>query len=159
MKKEVFFKKVGRKYVPVMEYDYELSNALPKGTHLIMVYPGGQSVKYNVDPAFAPMIAAGRLAEDAISKSIMEASALRPSRSHTPITEEQHLAWKKLSELMGNERYALEFCSYREAAETGVNAMMEEAEKLMTVPTVKKAFEQFLLVCALTKDEKHEPKS
>jgi hypothetical protein len=57
---------------------------------------------------------------------------------------------------MGNQRYALEYCSYREAAEAGVKAMMEELEKLMTVPAVKKAFEHFMLVCELTKDEINE---
>jgi hypothetical protein len=40
--------------------------------------------------------------------------------------------------------------------EAGVKAMMEEANKLMSNPAAKKAFEHFLLVCELTKDQ-HEP--
>ena len=59
--KTIFYKKVGRRYVPVYEYDQTLMDALPKGSHLIQVYPGGQSTKYNVDPAYAPLIAAGRV--------------------------------------------------------------------------------------------------
>jgi len=151
--KTVFYKKVGRRYEPVSEYDQELIDAFTKGTHLVMVYPGGSSRRYNVDPNYAAMIAAGRVAEDAISKTIMERSALRTPERNKPITPEQKAAWEKLAELMGEERYALEWCSYREAAEAGVDAMMAEAEKLMSNPAVRKAWDQFQLVCALTKQQ------
>ena len=49
-------------------------------------------------------------------------------------------------------RFALQHGSARDLAEAGVNAMMIEADKLMTNPAVKKAYEQFLLVAELTKD-------
>ena len=151
--KKIFYEKKGRRYVPVSEYDNEFLDSFSKGNHLVMVYPGGSSRRYNIDPNYAAMIAAGRVAEDAISKRIMEISSLRPRSDRSPITLEQRKAWQHLSDVMGDERYALEWCSYREAAEEGVKAMMEEAEKLMTVPAVKKAFEHFLLVCELTKDD------
>lgn len=154
--KKIYYEKVGRKYVPVYEYDNQFLDAFPKGNHLVMVYPGGSSRKFNVDPNYAALIAAGRVAEDAISKRIMEISSLRPRNDRSPITPEQRKAWQHLSDLMGDERYALEWCSYREAAEEGVKAMMEEAEKLLTVPAVKKAFEHFLLVCELTKENNNE---
>jgi len=154
MSKTIFYKKVGRKYEPVYEYDQTLMDALPKGSHLISVYPGGRSTRYNVDPNYAALIAAGRVAEDAISKHIMEVSALRTPERQRPITPEQKAAWEKLAELMGNERYALEYCSYREAAEEGVKAMMVEAEKLMSNSTVRKAFERFVMVCELTRENK-----
>jgi len=154
MSKTIFYKKVGRRYEAVYEYDQTLMDALPKGNHLISVYPGGRSTRYNIDPNYAALIAAGRVAEDAISKHIMEKSALRTPERNKPITLEQKAAWEKLSELMGSERYALEYCSYREAAEEGVKAMMAEAEKLMSNPTVRKAFERFLMVCELTKEHK-----
>lgn len=149
--KTIFYKKVGRKYVPVSEYDNDLLDALPKGDHLISMYPGGSSRRYNIDPNYAALIAAGRVAEDAISKHIMEVSALRTPERNSPITEEQKAAWEALSKAMGQERYALEWCNYREAAEAGVKAMMDEAEKLMTNPNVKRAFERFMLICELTK--------
>lgn len=114
MAKTVFYRKVGRKYEPVSEYDSDLLDAFTKGTHIVMVYPGGQSRRYNIDPAFAPMIAAGRYAEDAISKHIMEVSALRPRQDRKPLTPEQKAAWEHLASLFGEERYALEWCSYRE---------------------------------------------
>ena len=155
MKKTIFFKKVGRKYEPVYEYDQELLDSFSKGTHLVDVYPGGSSRRYNIDPAYAPMIAAGRVAEDAISKTIMEASALRVPERQKPLTPEQKAAWEALAKAMGQERYALEWCSYREAAEAGVKAMQEEADKLLSNPSVRKAYERFLLVCELTKEHKN----
>jgi hypothetical protein len=67
-------------------------------------------------------------------------------------TPKQLKAWKALAESFGTERYALEWCSYREAAEAGVKAMQAEADKLLENPSVRKAYERFLLVAALTKD-------
>jgi hypothetical protein len=152
MTETIFYIKKGRKYIPHSTYSSEFCDSFPKGTHLVDVYPGGSSRRFNVDPAYAPMIAAARVAEDAISKSIMEASALRVPERDKPLTPAQLKAWKALAKTFGTERYALEWCSYREAAEAGVKAMQEEADKLMTNPSVRKAYERFLLVAQLTKD-------
>ena len=38
-----------------------------------------------------------------------------------------------------------------------VKAMSVEAEKLLSVPSVRKAYEHFLLVAKLTKDKNDEP--
>jgi hypothetical protein len=152
--KKVFYEKKGRKYVPVSEYDNELMDSFPKGTHLVMCYPGGSSRRFNIDPAYAPMIAAGRVAEDAISKHIMDVSALRVPEKHHPLTEEQREAWEYLASTFGEERFALEWCSYREAAEAGVKAMMAEAEKLMQHESVRRAYDHFMLVCSLVKENK-----
>jgi hypothetical protein len=152
MTETIFYIKKGRKYIPHSTYSSEFCDSFPKGTHLVDVYPGGSSRRFNIDPAYAPMIAAGRVAEDAISKKIMEASALRVPERHKPLTPAQLKAWKALAKAFGEERYALEWCSYREAAEAGVKAMQEEAEKLLTNPTVRKAYEKFLFVAELTKE-------
>lgn len=152
--KKIYYEKKGRRYVPVAEYDNDFLDSFPKGDHLVMCYPGGSSRRFNIDPAYAPMIAAGRVAEDAISKHIMEVSAMRPRQDRTPLTPEQKEAWERLAQAFGQDRYALEYCSYREAAEAGVKAMMDEAEKLLSNPTVRKSFERFLMVCELTKEQK-----
>jgi hypothetical protein len=148
--KKVYYEKVGRKYVPVAEYDNDLMDSFHKGNHLVMVYPGGTSRRFNIDPAYAPMIAAGRVAEDAICRAISKASELRPQSS--PITEAQQKAWKKLAKEMGDELCTLYGLSVRDCAEAGVKAMQEEADKLMTNPAVKKAYEQFQLMCELTRE-------
>jgi hypothetical protein len=54
---------------------------------------------------------------------------------------------------MGDELCTLYGASVHDCAEAGVKAMMEEAERLMTNPSVKKAYNHFLLMCELTKDE------
>ena len=149
MTKKIYYEKRGRRYVPVMEHDYELMDAMPRGNHLIMCYPGGQSTRYNIDPALAPMIAAGRVAEDQMSEAVRKASEMRPRRH--PLTEKQQKAWTCLNKVMGDDVYTIEVASAREIAEAGLKAMQEEADKLLTNPAVRLAYEQFLFVCELTK--------
>ena len=148
--KKIYYEKVGRKYVPVAEYDSDLTDSFSKGTHLLMVYPGGQSRRFNIDPDYAAMIAASRVAEEAIIRAMHKASELKPTQ--TPITEGQRKAWKKLAKEFGDELCTLNGASSHDIAEAGVKAMMAEADQLMTNPAVKKAYEHFLLVAELTKD-------
>lgn len=152
MAKTIFYKKVGRRYVPVSEYDNEYLDSFPQGYHLVSVYPGGQSRRFNIDPNYAALIAAGRVAEDKIAEALRKASDLRPSRA--PITVGQRKAWEQLAEEFGEERHMLTWPSAREAAEDTVKTMIEEAEKLMSNPTVRKSFEKFLMICELTKEHK-----
>ena len=107
--------------------------------------------RFNIDPNYAAMIAAGRVAEDAISRAIHKASELSPQR--TPLTEGQRKAWENLAKEFGQDLCTLQGASTRDIAEAGVKAMQEEADKLMTNPAVKKAYEHFMLVCELTKEQ------
>ena len=149
--KKIYYEKIGRRYVPVAEYDNNYLDSFPKGSHLVMCYPGGQSRRFNIDPNYAAMIAAGRVAEDAISKAVVKASEMRPHKK--PITEKQRKAWENLAKAFGDDRYYVEIPSAREIAEEGVKAMTVEAEKLLSVPSVRLAYEQFLFLCKLTKDQ------
>jgi hypothetical protein len=155
--KKIYYEKIGRKYVPVAEYDNDFLDSFTKGNHLVMCYPGGTSRRFNIQPAYAPMIAAGRVAEDAISKSIMEATEIRRNYKsrQTPLTPGQKKAWDTLVKEFGPDARQLEWASARECAEAGIKAIQDEAEKLMSNPSVKKAYDHFLLVCELTK-EQHE---
>lgn len=150
--KKVYYVKEGRKYVPVAEYDSDLLDSFPKGNHLVMCYPGGTSRRFNIDPNYAAMIAAARVAEDVICREISKASELRPQR--TLLTEGQKKAWTKLAKEFGDELATLHGLCIRDCAEAGVKAMMEEADKLMSNPSVKKAYDHFLLVAELTREEK-----
>ncbi len=152
--KTVFYKKEGRRYVPVYEYDQTLMDAFPKGTHLVISYPGGSSRRYNIDPAYAPMIAAAHVAEDAMCKAIREASEMRPQK--TPITEGQRKAWKKLAKEFGDDLATLNINSARDIAEAGLKSLQEEADKLLQNPSVRKAYEKFLFVAELAKDQSKE---
>ena len=101
MTKRIFYEKIGRRYRPCYEWDQGLMDAMPRGTHLVMCYPGGQSTRYNVDPNLAALIAAGRMAEDAMCNAVRKASEMRPT--HTPITKEQRQAWLALIEAFGDD--------------------------------------------------------
>jgi hypothetical protein len=148
--KKIYYEKRGRRYVPVSEYDSEYLDSFSRGTHLVMCYPGGQSRRYNIDPNYAALIAAGRVAEDAMSTAIRKASELRPQKS--PITPGQKKAWEKLAREFGDELATLQINSARDIAEAGLQALEDEADKLMKHESVKHAYEQFLLVCQLTKE-------
>jgi len=152
--KKIFYEKVGRRYVPVSEYDNDLLDAFPKGTHLVMCYPGGSSRRFNINPAYAPMIAAGRVAEDAVSKKIMEATEIRRNsrNKETPLTPSQRAAWDNLVAEFGPDAKQLEWPSARECAEEAVKAMQVEAEKFLQHESVRKAYDHFILMCELVKD-------
>lgn len=151
MTKKLYYIKEGRKYVPVAEYDSDLLDSFPKGNHLVQCYPGGSSRRFNIDAKLAPMIAAGRFAEEAISKELMKASDLRPKRA--PLTPGQRAAWEKLVEEFGPDAKTLEWPSAREVAEAGVNAMVVEAEKLMDHPMAREAYNEFMATCKLVSEQ------
>ncbi len=148
--KKIYYEKVGRKYVPVAEYDNDFLDSFTKGTHLVMSYPGGTSRRFNIDPNYAAMIAAGRVAEEAICEAIRKESELRPQQ--TPITLGQKKAWQKLAKEFGSDLATLSGLCIRDCAEAGVKAMQLEADKLMQHEGVRKAYDHFMLLCELTKD-------
>jgi hypothetical protein len=86
----------------------------------------------------------------------MKASELRVPKNKLPLTEEQRQAWEHLAETFGQETLALEWPSYRESAEAGVKALQAEAEKMLTNPSVRKAYEHFLLVAKLAQETANE---
>jgi hypothetical protein len=149
--KKLYYIKEGRKYIPVSEYDSDLMSSFPKGTHIIMCYPGGQSTRYSIDPSFAPMIAAGRYAEDAIRYAIHKQSEAMPKER--PITKKQKAAWEEMKAAFGDELYSIQFSSTHDLAEAGVSAMLEEADKLMKHEAVKQAYDHFMFVAKLAYDE------
>jgi hypothetical protein len=151
--KKIYYEKKGRRYVPVSEYDSEYLDSFSRGTHIVMCYPGGQSRRYNIDPNYAAMIAAGRLAEDGICEAIRKASEMRPQR--TPLTPGQKKAWEKLAKEFGDDLCPLTYGSAQDHAEAGVNAMIAEADKLMAHPAVRDAYEQFQTVCNLVKQKQN----
>ena len=147
--KKIFYEKVGRKYVPVAEYDNEYLDSFPKGTTLVICHPGGQSRRYNINPDYAALIAAARVAEDAMIQAMQKASELKPKQ--TPVTPAQQKAWKQLARAFGDELFTLNGASSYDITQAGLKALQEEADKLLTNPAVKKAYDHFLLVAELTK--------
>jgi len=152
MVKKVYYEKVGRKYVPVAEYDSDYLDAFPKGSTLVICHPGGQSRRFDINPDYAALIAAGRVAEDAMIQAMHKASEMKPVK--TPITPAQQRAWKGLARAFGTELCTLNGASSWEIAQAGLGALEQEADKLMTNTAVKEAYDQFLFVCALTRQQR-----
>ena len=151
--KKIFYEKVGRRYVPVSEYDSDLMDAFSKGAHLVMTYPGGQSRRYNIDPNYAALIAAGRVAEEAMWDAIRKAAEMKSNQwNNVILSNEQHAAWEHFKEVMGERGNYVYYNSVHDIAEAGLKALEAEAEQLMKHESVKHAYEQFLLVCKLTKE-------
>jgi predicted RecB family endonuclease len=149
--KKLYYEKIGRKYVLVKEYDSEFLDAYPKGNHLIMSYPGGSSRRYNIDPNYAAMIAAGRVAKDAVCQALIKASALKPVKQL--LTERQKKAWKELADALSDDLGTLQSPSVNDIAEAGINAMMLEAEKLLKHEAVKQAFDHFITISRLCAED------
>jgi hypothetical protein len=77
---------------------------------------------------------------------------MKPQR--TPITPGQKKAWENLAKEFGDELCPLTYGSTRDHADAAVKAMIQEADKLMKHEGVRKAYEQFQLMCELTKENR-----
>ena len=150
--RKTYYVKEGDNYVAVDEYDPDVMDAMPYGTHLVYVREGGKSRRYDVDPALAPMAAAALLLEDSLTQIVSEAMDARPSK-RPPLTPEQMKAWEQFRDAMGDQMGMLEYPSLREVAERFLKTLQETAVEQMNNPAVRKAYEQYLMLAALTKEE------
>jgi len=151
---EIFYRKVGRRYVPVSEYDNSVMDSFPYGSHLVVVKRGSTSRRHNIDPAHAPMIAAGLIAEDAVREALVKAGEIRLQRRdrERQLTPGQKQAWDNLVKEFGDSAKQLEWPSTAEVAEEGVKAMQREADQLLQNPSVRAAYDHFLTVCELCRE-------
>lgn len=147
--KKIYYEKVGGRYKPVAEYDSDFTDSFNHGNHIVMCYPGGQSRHYNIDPAFGPMIAAGRIASEAMSEAMVRANELHPRNAL--ITPAQKKAWNALAKALNDDICSLQAASVHDVVAAGVKVMVDEANALLTDPATKHAWEQFMLVAALKK--------
>lgn len=150
MKQETYYIKVGKKYQPVSYYDSNMTDAMPEGAHLVIVKPGSVSKLFNIDPAFVTMVAAGRYAEAEMSEAIHMASEAMPDKG--PVTQEQKDAWDNCKKVFNNDHFSITSPSAHYVAQAGINALQKEIDNMMlTNPTVRLAYEEFLLIWRLAK--------
>lgn len=152
--KKVFYEKVGKRYKPIREYDDTFMSAYPKGTHLVVCKPGTTSYMYGIDPALAPMVAAGKYAENEMSQAIIK--GLEMKLNQTPITEQQRELWVELKKSFAEQDFVIHGPAAADAAREGIKALEKEVEKMLTVPSVKLAYDHFMMVWALTKEQTKE---
>jgi len=144
-----YFIKKGRKYIPAREYDNEFNDSWPEGTHLTVCKPGSRSRRYNIEPAFAPMIAAGSYAEDRIAAIIVDKLTYTPEIP--PYTQEQKEAWDRMREVYGEDLCRLKTSTIMEAVRAGVSEMIKEAEEILENPALQQSYDNFLLLSKLTR--------
>lgn len=149
--KKIFYEKVGRRYVPVKEYNSDLLDSFPKGTHLVVCNPGSTSYRYDVDPDYASLIAASYAAKDVLANGLVRASEMRPSNK--PLTQEQKNAWDNMIRVFGEQGRYIHFPSAQEIASNGLAALEEKAKHLYKHESVKHAFDQLKLICKLVEEQ------
>jgi hypothetical protein len=148
------YKKQGRRYVPVGEYTPEWDNNFPDGVHIVVTKPGISSRRYKINPAFAPLIAAGLYAEDAMARAISDASAAQPSKQ--PLSADEMAAWKHMEKVFGDKLMYISYPSAFDIAQAGIKAMQEEAAKKLKHPSVAYAWDQFMLTWQLCNTDQKE---
>lgn len=151
MTRKTFYEKVGRRYIPIKEYNQEFCDAYPRGAHVTVVTPGVRSTRYNIEPDYAALIAASMVAFDHICKVIVDHSKLKPTKE--PITLEQKELWDKLSASLDVSTLPLFRASVAESVRAGTDAMIKEADKLMQHEAVRKAYEHFITVAKLCSNQ------
>lgn len=95
------YQKYGRRYVELGKY-VDL-DCYEYGAHLLVVNKGCTSYLRNVEPDKAGVLAAMKIAKDAMVQAFMEASDLRPANQPVTITEEQRRLLDELKATGFNE--------------------------------------------------------
>lgn len=150
--KKTFYEKVGRKYVPVYEYDSELLASLPRGAHLIICNPNSTSYRYNIDPDYASLIAAAHAAEDVLANAIISASAMKLDNDRE-LTPEQLAAWQNMVCVFGDRGRTIQYPAAQEIAVKGLKALVDKAKTLTENAAVNNALEQLKLLCKLVEQQ------
>ena len=147
-----FYVKRGRRYYPAQHWDPELDRAMPPGDHLVSVRANAETRRYRIEPALAPMIAAGLVAEEAMSRAVYNAMELRPESPGFTARQRELIA--ELTASMNRDDARWLRSSAQAAAQAGVGALQAEAQRILENPAARRAYEDFLLVAELTRRDK-----
>jgi predicted nucleotidyltransferase len=100
------------------------------------------------------MLAAGKYAEDKMSQAIVEGLMVRPKT--IPTTDRQRELWTELKNSFADQDFVIYGPAAADAAREGIKALEKEVEKMLTVPSVKLAYDHFMTVWQLTKEQTKE---
>lgn len=116
------YQKHGRRYIELGKYvDFD---CYEPGAHLLVVNKGSTSYLRNVDPDKVGVLAAMKIAKEAMVKAFIEASDLRPANEPVKITQEQRELLDKLKETGFNSEMWI-----RESAQGIVDAAFKALEE------------------------------
>lgn len=135
----IYYIKVGRRYKPVRTYDPEVMDALPQGSHLIVVGPGWTTYRQGVTPDHAPILAALRHHQDAVLDAIRLACTLKPRRDYD--TPKRRKAWKAYCDALGdpNATMLLEGPSQMDIFEAMVESVLKALDQPLPAPPKEEA--------------------
>lgn len=150
MAQETIFRKVGRKYVPVGEYDPAFMDHWPYGINMVVVRDGHTMYRYQVDPNTAGLLGAGLMCKDAIAKAIHQAAEMRPNPA--PVSERARELWEELREELGAGAYFLEYPAVSEIANAAIRELHDQFEEIVKDEGAREAFNRFLTIAYLTKE-------
>jgi len=154
-KNQTYYVKQGRRYHPVHYYDHDVMDSLPIGSHLITVTDTGRMYRQNVTPDYAPVAAIGMYAQRFLTDQIREASEMKPYNRE--VSSEQRALFDQFLESLGEESCMLTYGSAYDIASEVVSHVEKEIQSLLENPSVKNAYDHFLLLAKLhlsTKESK-----
>lgn len=93
----VFYRKEGRRYKPVAEYDDQLMSSFGEGTYITVIKPGSKSYSYVAKPADADLLALVRKHHNELCNVLMKADEAKPTKPLTPSELAAFEAWKKMT--------------------------------------------------------------
>lgn len=151
-----FYEKINGEFVPTCLWDAidesvptptwnAISNqSLESGAWLVVVKPGTKITQKAVDIDWAPLQAAGILAQDNIAQAIYN-----ESRKNVPTKSSGASATTINS--YDVFPYNMTRSQAQHIAEAGIQAMQDQAQELLSNPSVRAAYDQFMLICKLAK--------
>ncbi len=98
--RETLYRKVGRRYEPVAEYDPLALDALPAGTHLVKVAPGSQTICTHVAPQHARVLACLLTHQAALARQLRERAVLKPMER--TLSKREAAAWLAYANVAGD---------------------------------------------------------
>lgn len=119
-----YYKKVGRKYIPVKESEDWCG--WPEGDYLVSIRPSHTSIQQCLQPEFANVEAALTLAAEAMTKAMGKQLMGRPG--FRLVSHEEQCAWEALKKARGRD-VTLHIPSPYDIVQAGVDVLRDEIHK------------------------------
>lgn len=156
----VYYEKIDNQYYPVSYYSSDLSSSFREGSYLVTVHPYSKefdNIEFRkIEPALLPIFAAFKYAEHSIASKLGAALQDYKLPKKKELTAEQVQLWKTLAQSLGKQDLHIYSSSAHDAVRAGYEVIEQEVNKMMQNKAVKAAYENFMMVWKLTKDNENE---
>ena len=137
----------------VGEYSEEMWNSIGMGHTYIHRTVSGTSRRHNIDPSYLPVLAVLMECRDEICQALNEAFKARPTRN-APLTEKQAKLWRKFQAEIDTN--GISYPSTHEVSEKVFEAVFAKVKYIESVPSLKDAYDQYMLMAKLALKEEDE---